>query len=194
MSKMQRISLHTVFACIFLLAATACSKNIYDFEPASGNTNFVYSDAEFIKNYESIAKSYKIGKPYKINNNWFYPQHQPNYSEVGMASWYGPNVGAHTASGEAFDTSDFTAAHPTLPLPSIVAVTNLKNGKRVIVRVNDRGPFSRSRIIDVSEAAAAELGMLGAGTAKVKVELLQEETLRYLRHERQQAALETKNN
>lgn len=148
----------------------------------SGNSNsgqLTEADLRYISEYNSYS-GIKVGKPYRIKDQWFKPAHQPRYTQVGMASWYGPNVGPYTANGEVFDTTELTAAHPTLPLPSIVEVTNLDNGKSVVVRVNDRGPFHSKRIIDVSKAAAEKLGMLGAGTAKVKVELLQEATLNYL--------------
>lgn len=139
------------------------------------------SDRDFINKYENSGSQFKIGKAYQINDKWYQPKHEPSYSQVGMASWYDSNVGAFTASGERYDPNMLTAAHPTLPLPSIVKVTNLSNGKEVFVRVNDRGPFSGTRIIDVSKAAAQQLGMINSGTAKVKVELQQQATLQYLK-------------
>lgn len=127
------------------------------------------------------APGMKIGKPYQIYGKWYRPAFDPNYSEVGMASWYGPGFhGNYTASGESFNKYDMTAAHTTLPMPSIVRVTNLQNGKTVKVRINDRGPFKSDRIIDLSKKAAQELDMIGTGVAKVKVEYLPEDTERYL--------------
>ena len=97
--------------------------------------------------------------------------YEPNYDEVGIASWYGPTFhGKDSASGEVFDEMAMTAAHPTLPIPSLVRVTNLENGKQVTVRLNDRGPFVDDRIIDLSKAAGAALDLHGKGTAKVRVE------------------------
>jgi rare lipoprotein A len=96
------------------------------------------------------------------------------YEEEGLASWYGEEFqGRRTSSGEAYDMYAMTAAHRTLPLPSYVEITNVDNGKRVVVRVNDRGPFHGGRLIDVSYAAAHRLGMLGRGTARVRIRVLQ---------------------
>jgi peptidoglycan lytic transglycosylase len=112
-----------------------------------------------------------VGEPYRVAGRTYVPRDDPNYSKVGLASWYGPNFhGRRTANGEVFDMNDLTAAHPTLPLPSYARVTNLSNGRSVIVRVNDRGPFSRDRIIDVSATAAAMLDFERAGVARVKVD------------------------
>ena len=92
------------------------------------------------------------------------------YQDTGLASWYGRKFhGRRTSSGETFDTLKLTAAHPTLPIPSYVEVTNLENGRRMVVRVNDRGPFHEGRIIDLSYAAAVKLGFADAGTARVRV-------------------------
>ena len=95
------------------------------------------------------------------------------YVEQGVASWYGPDFhGERTATGETYDMNAMTGAHPTLPLPAWVRVTNLENGRSVVVRLNDRGPFSKNRIIDLSRAAAEQLDMIRAGTAKVEVRSL----------------------
>ena len=111
------------------------------------------------------------GPPYQVAGRWYVPAHEPNYNEVGIASWYGPTFhGKASASGETFNENDLTAAHPTLPIPSLVRVSNLENGKSVVVRLNDRGPFVDDRIIDLSKAAGAALDMHGKGTAKVRVE------------------------
>src|SRR6202012_3588148 len=108
--------------------------------------------------------------PYQIENTWYYPKEQPDYDETGVASWYGPSFYGHrTANGEIYNAGDLTAAHRTLPMPVNVRVTNLDNGKSLIVRVNDRGPYAKSRIIDVSEAAAKLLGFYNQGTARVRV-------------------------
>jgi rare lipoprotein A len=112
-------------------------------------------------------------QPYQVGGIWYVPHDQPNYDEKGIASWYGDafNMKA-TADGEVFDMAQLSAAHTTLPLPSMVEVTNLDNGRKLTVRVNDRGPFVGGRIIDLSRAAAQELGYDRAGTAHVRVRYL----------------------
>lgn len=123
------------------------------------------------------AGNYKVGKAYQIAGTWYYPKENYDYVEEGVSSWYGPTFdGKLTANGEIYDMHDLTAAHRTLPLPSIVRVTNLSNGRSVILRVNDRGPFAKSRIIDVSKRAADILGFIQQGTARVKVEILSDES------------------
>ena len=116
------------------------------------------------------ATSVKVGKPYQINGEWYYPRMVDRYRETGVASWYGvPFHGRKTANGEIYDMHGMTAAHPTLPLPSVARVTNLENGRSITVRVNDRGPFAKKRIIDLSRRAAWELGFKDQGTAEVEV-------------------------
>jgi rare lipoprotein A len=114
---------------------------------------------------------YKVGNPYTINGVLYVPREDPTYSETGIASWYGPQFhGARTANGEIFDMHLVSAAHRTLPMPSLVRVTNLENGRSMVVRMNDRGPFARGRIIDMSAKAAELLGFHQAGTARVRVD------------------------
>lgn len=121
---------------------------------------------------------YKIGKPYQIDGTWYYPSEDWNYNETGIASWYGEQFhGKFTANGEIFDLNGLTAAHRTLPMPTIVRVTNLENGRSLAVRVNDRGPYARGRIIDLSRRAAQLLGFEGQGTAKVRVQLMVPESI-----------------
>ncbi len=123
--------------------------------------------------------TFKIGNPYNIDGRTYVPREQYDLVESGIASWYGPGFdGKKTANGEIFDKRELTAAHRTLQMPSLVRVTNLDNGRSIIVRVNDRGPFKRNRVIDVSEKSAELLGFKGIGTAKVKLEVLQQESLR----------------
>lgn len=111
------------------------------------------------------------GPPYQVEGKWYVPTYEPNYDEVGIASWYGPTFhGKAAASGETFDENAMTAAHPTLPIPSLVRVTNLENGRSVVVRLNDRGPFVDDRIIDLSRAAGKALDMHAKGTARVRVQ------------------------
>ena len=115
---------------------------------------------------------YKIGDPYQIDGTWYYPAEDWNYDESGIASWYGEQFhGKYTANGEVFDLNELTAAHRTLPMPTVVRVTNLDNGRSIEVRVNDRGPYARGRIIDMSRRAAQLLGFEGQGTAKVRVQI-----------------------
>jgi len=114
---------------------------------------------------------YQVGKAYKVAGKWYKPKDEPNYDKTGIASWYGPNFhGRLTANGEIFDQNALSAAHPTLPLPSYVRVTNVSNGNSVMVRVNDRGPFAHGRIIDLSSRTADILQMKQQGTAKVRVQ------------------------
>ncbi|HYL48996.1 MAG TPA: septal ring lytic transglycosylase RlpA family protein [Stellaceae bacterium] len=121
---------------------------------------------------------YKVGQPYQIDGKWYYPGVNWSYSETGIASWYGPDFdGKYTANGERYDMNALTAAHRTLPMPSIVEVTNLDTGRSIQLRVNDRGPYARDRILDVSRRAAQLLGFENAGTARVRVQLLQQQTL-----------------
>ncbi|KZD09785.1 septal ring lytic transglycosylase RlpA family protein [Oceanibaculum pacificum] len=116
---------------------------------------------------------YKVGDPYQIGGVWYYPAPDYNYIETGIASWYGPGFnGKLTANGETYDENDLTAAHRTLPLPSLVRVTNLENGRALTVRINDRGPFAHGRIIDLSRRSAQLLGIEQKGTAQVRVEIL----------------------
>ena len=119
------------------------------------------------------ATSVKVGKPYQINGEWYFPRMVDRFRETGVASWYGvPFHGRKTANGEVYDMHAMTAAHPTLPLPSIARVTNLENGRSIKVRINDRGPFAKRRVIDLSRRAAWELGFKDQGTAEVEVVFL----------------------
>jgi rare lipoprotein A len=122
--------------------------------------------------------SYKVGNPYQIGGVWYTPAEDFSYDETGIASWYGEDFhGKYTANGEIFDLNALTAAHRTLPMPCIVQVTNLENGRALALRVNDRGPYARGRIIDVSRRAAQLLGFEAPGTAKVRVRILVPESL-----------------
>lgn len=122
---------------------------------------------------------FKIGKSYKVNGVWYQPGFDWTYEEVGIASWYGPQFhGLETANGERFDMNTLSAAHRTLPLPSIIQVTNLENGRSIKIRVNDRGPFANDRILDVSRHGAELLGFQKQGTARVRVKLITDESMR----------------
>jgi rare lipoprotein A len=114
--------------------------------------------------------TYKLGAPYRIAGRWYTPQLDPGYNRSGIASWYGADFhGRKTANGEIYDMTALSAAHPTLPLPSYVWVTNLANGRTLLVRVNDRGPYANDRLIDLSQAVARALDMEGRGLAQVRV-------------------------
>jgi rare lipoprotein A len=116
---------------------------------------------------------YQLGKPYEVAGWWFTPKEQPDYDKQGTASWYGEAFHRRmTSNGEWFDMNRLTAAHASLPLPSYVKVTNIENGRTVVVRVNDRGPFVGTRVIDMSKRAATALGYKGQGTAPVRVQYI----------------------
>lgn len=114
---------------------------------------------------------FKIGTPYLAGGKWYTPRHDENYDAVGLASWYGDFFhGRQTANGEVYDMEALSAAHPTLPMPTYAKVTNLKNNRSIIVRVNDRGPYKEGRIIDLSRRAAQMLGFHNQGLAPVRVQ------------------------
>jgi rare lipoprotein A len=119
---------------------------------------------------QDVATFQKIGAPYQVAGTWYVPAHEPNYDETGVASWYGADFqGKPTANGEIFDMNVVSGAHPTLPIPSLVEVTNLTNGRSVVVRINDRGPFLRNRLIDLSARGAELLGFRQQGHTDVRV-------------------------
>jgi rare lipoprotein A len=135
------------------------------------------SPAELVEEVEELSPKstprYKVGDPYEVAGVWYYPRVDPDYDETGVGSWYGlPFHGRDTANGETYDMNELTAAHKTLPMPTMVRVTNLENGRSLVLRVNDRGPFVNGRIIDVSRRAAQLLGFEIKGTAKVRVQAM----------------------
>jgi len=138
-----------------------------------GTKNTTYSK-RVVEEGEEVPKgggNYKIGQPYRLNGQTYYPTENPSYRAEGIASWYGPDFhGRETANGEVYDMHGISAAHPTLPMPSYVRVTNLDNGRSIIVRLNDRGPYAKNRIIDLSTGTAKALGFYGHGLARVRVE------------------------
>lgn len=129
-------------------------------------------------NVSSVERGYyKIGEPYTVDGVLYTPAEDWTYDETGIASWYGPDFhGKRTANGELYDMNQVTGAHKTLPMPCLVRVTNLDNGRAIVVRVNDRGPFSRGRVLDLSRRAAQLLGFERIGTAKVRVQILAAES------------------
>ncbi len=155
----------SVALVISLMAASGCSmKDGFKSSDSGSKAHPVYGN-------------FKLGSPYQVAGEWQYPLYDGKYEETGMASWYGPGFhGNKTANGATFDANALTAAHRTLPMPSLVNVTNLENGKSVTLLVNDRGPFKKNRIIDVSKSAAEKLDMMATGTAKVRVRFLKQDT------------------
>jgi rare lipoprotein A len=146
---------------------------------ACAETNLAVETTKVVTRKDNeVVGPYKIGKPYRVNNVWYYPRADYDYDETGIASWYGPGFhGKQTANGEIYDENDLTAAHKTLPMPSLVRVTNLENGRSLVVRLNDRGPFANNRVIDLSRRSAQLLGFEQQGTAKVRVQVLKEESM-----------------
>jgi rare lipoprotein A len=134
----------------------------------------VSASARLVEPGEPVPKGggvYRVGSPYVVGGRVYVPQDDPHYRAEGIASWYGSDFhGRATANGEIFDAQSISAAHPTLPLPSYARVTNLSNGRSLIVRVNDRGPYAANRIIDLSERAARLLAFTDRGTTTVRVE------------------------
>jgi rare lipoprotein A len=165
MWTIQRLVLPILLACAATLAGCSESKLVVD-------------QAKVITN-PGPAKPvpYKIGNPYQVDGVWYYPKADYRYSETGIASWYGPGFhGKRTANGEVYDQNGLTAAHKTLPMPSMVRVTNLENGRSIEVRVNDRGPFQAGRLIDMTRRGAQLLGFIDQGTARVRVDIMPEES------------------
>ncbi|MEW5422510.1 septal ring lytic transglycosylase RlpA family protein [Amorphus sp. 3PC139-8] len=159
-----------IAGCVALAACNSTSGDRAEIDPKYG----VPPSPRVIGSGKPIPKGggrEMVGKPYKVAGRWYKPKLDPNYEAVGTASWYGAAFhGRMTANGEVFDANSFSAAHTTMPLPSYARVTNLKNGRSIIVRVNDRGPFHGSRVIDVSHRTADVLDFRNDGVAKVKVE------------------------
>jgi rare lipoprotein A len=159
-----------VAACLVLANCASSGKFASRVDPKYG----VSSSPRVVAFGEPVPKgggTYRIGKPYTVAGRVYVPEEDTEYREEGLASWYGDDFhGRLTANGEVFDMASLTAAHPTLPMPCYARVTNLSNGKSLIVRVNDRGPYHGNRLIDVSNKAAELLEFKGNGVAKVRVE------------------------
>jgi len=159
-----------VLACLTVANCASSNKFASKVDPKYG----VSSSPRVVGFGEPVPKGggvYRIGKPYTVAGKTYVPEEDVNYRAEGMASWYGDDFhGRQTANGEVFDMTSLTAAHPTLPMPSYARVTNLANGKSLIVRINDRGPYHADRLIDVSNRAADLLEFKGTGVARVRVE------------------------
>src|SRR6202165_1475704 len=159
-----------VATCLVLANCASSGKFASRVDPRYG----VSSSPRVVAFGEPVPKgggTYRIGKPYTVAGRVYVPEEDTEYREEGVASWYGDDFhGRLTANGEVFDMASLTAAHPTLPMPCYARVTNLSNGKSLIVRVNDRGPYHGNRLIDVSNKAAELLEFKGNGVARVRVE------------------------
>jgi len=151
--------------------------------PACAETELASHAVKRVQNQKPIPArkkptgNFKVGNTYKVKGKRYTPSETYSFTQTGLASWYGPNFhGKPTANGETFDKYELTAAHKTLQMPSIIRVTNLENGHSIIARVNDRGPFSGKRILDLSERSAELLDFKHKGTARVKIQVLDEES------------------
>jgi len=166
---------HMLFTIFTVLLLSACSST--EFLANAFKSNIWTTSYEASEELSQSKGSYKVGTPYKVGRVWYYPKADFNLVETGIASWYGPTFHAkQTANGEVFNQNSLSAAHRTLQMPSFVRVTNLENGKSLVVRVNDRGPFKSGRVIDLSKKAASLLGYIDKGTAKVKLEVMEDES------------------
>jgi rare lipoprotein A len=162
--KDAQTGIRWVSLVVFMFVLSACAE-----------TQFLISTSKRMTGSaeEASAPNYKVGDPYQIQGAWYYPAEDFEYEETGIASWYGAQFhGRRTANGEIYDMNALTAAHRTLPMPSYVRVTNMENGRSLILKVNDRGPFARNRIIDISRRGAQLLGFQNAGTARVRVQIM----------------------
>jgi rare lipoprotein A len=159
-----------VASCAALCLCLAQCTNSSKVDPRYG----VSPSARLVDPGDPVPKGggvYRVGSPYMVAGRLYVPEADPHYRAEGLASWYGDDFhGRATANGEIFDLNAISAAHPTMPLPSYARVTNLRNGRSLIVRVNDRGPYAANRIIDVSKHAAQLLGFIDKGTTMVRVE------------------------
>src|SRR6516162_2091657 len=159
-----------ILACLALANCASSGKFASRVDPKYG----VSSSPRVVAWGDPVPKgggTYRVGKPYVVAGRMYVPEEDVNYRAEGFASWYGDDFhGRLTANGEVFDMDSLTAAHPTLPMPCYARVTNLSNGKSLIVRVNDRGPYHGNRLIDVSNKAAELLEFKGNGVARVRVE------------------------
>lgn len=150
---------HSLFVAVLALFCAAC-----------GSDDGSVPSSTYYDSTSPRTERQRVGKPYQIKGQWYTPKYETDYDETGLASWYGDYFhGRSTSNGEKFDMNKISAAHKTLPLPSYVEVTNLDNGRKLYVRVNDRGPFVDDRIIDLSKKAAELLGSKATGLARVRV-------------------------
>lgn len=176
------IQLATVFSlCASMAACKSDSASLEELAPEDDSP--IFSSSVFgvpasprvsrLKNVRKGGGRAQVGKPYQVRGKWYYPKEEPGYSKSGKASWYGANFhGRLTANGEVYDMFGLSGAHPTFPLPSYARVTNRKNGRSVVVRVNDRGPYWSGRVMDVSSKAAEMLGFKHDGIGEIRVDYI----------------------
>ena len=165
---MRRQGFFLVVMGLVALGLVGCASSGKKLDPFAGKGSAYYKGKGPIP---EGGGRYFVGKPYQVAGRWYTPKEQPGYDKTGEASWYGEAFHARrTSNGEYFDMNDLTAAHPTLPLPSYAKVTNLDNGRQIIVRINDRGPFVGTRLIDLSKRSADALGYRNRGKAPVRVQ------------------------
>jgi rare lipoprotein A len=164
--RLSAVSCLALAAIAGVAGACSTSKPRFDSRYGAASPRVV----DFNRPVPKGGGTYKLGIPYQVNGRWYVPQEDPFYDRIGLASYYAEDFhGRRTSNGEIFDMWALTAAHPTLPLPSYAYVTNLANGRTLLVRVNDRGPYVNSRLIDLSRATARYLGYEGHGLARVRV-------------------------
>jgi rare lipoprotein A len=176
---MRKVSISKVLTVVSALLLAGCASdrtsNNHGFKSAKLDP-FAGNGSPYYKRSGPIpfgGGKYHVGSPYQVAGRWYTPHEQPGYDKTGLASWYGEAFHRRkTSNGEWFDMATLTAAHPTMPLPSYAMVTNLENGKQVVVRVNDRGPFVDTRVMDLSKRAADVLGYRNKGIARVRVKLI----------------------
>ena len=162
-----------IFLIIFLILIQGCTSSV-EIAANLGKKYIIPKEEKKIMQ----KPIYKIGMKYNVDGKYYYPKKNLSYNKTGIASWYGPKFhGKLTANGEIYNQYALTAAHKTLPLPSAVKVTNLKNNKSLVLRINDRGPFVNDRIIDLSSKAADILGLKKEGTGLVRVQILKDKSL-----------------
>lgn len=159
-----------IIACSMTILLAGCAETQFLIHSAKRVSQAADSD-------EKPGGYYKVGNPYQIEGIWYHPAEDYEYDETGIASWYGAKFhGRKTANGEDYDMNALTAAHRTLPMPSFVRVTNLENGRSLVLKVNDRGPFAKGRIIDISRRGAQLLGFQKQGTARVRVQIMADQS------------------
>ncbi|MFZ0850975.1 MAG: septal ring lytic transglycosylase RlpA family protein [Hyphomicrobiaceae bacterium] len=162
----------TLVCCLALAAVAAGAGACSGSKPGNGG-RYGPASPRLVDLHQPIPKgggTYKVGAPYQIDGRWYLPQEDPSYDRTGLASYYAEDFhGRRTSNGEIFDMWALSAAHPTLPLPSLAYVTNVENGRTLLVRINDRGPYVKNRVIDLSRATARYLGVEGPGLARVRV-------------------------
>ena len=170
MFKLKGCTLVILTGVAMILAGCSSEKSRSSRDPFAGKGSPYYSGKGPLPRG---GGRYLIGDPYQVAGRWFTPREQPGYDKKGLASWYGEAFHRRqTSNGEYFDMAMLSAAHATLPLPSYAKVTNLENGSSVVVRINDRGPFVDTRVIDLSKRSADVLGFKRQGTAMVRVQYI----------------------